>query len=60
MKKTLDDPDFKKAAGEEVGDYPQLFGKDADFAIKQAVDLSPETNKWLLNFLSTKYGFKPS
>jgi tripartite-type tricarboxylate transporter receptor subunit TctC len=60
MKKTLEDPDFKKSAGEEVGDVPQLFGKDADFAIKQAVDLSPETNKWLLDFLSSKYGFKPS
>jgi tripartite-type tricarboxylate transporter receptor subunit TctC len=60
MRKTLEDPDFKKASGEEVGDYPQLFGKDADFAIKQAVDLSPETNKWLLDFLSSKYGFKPS
>ena len=60
MRKTMEDPDFKKASGDEVGDYPQLFGKDADFAIKQAVDLSPETNKWLLDFLSTKYGFKPS
>ncbi|MEA2985373.1 MAG: hypothetical protein QOD94_1627 [Alphaproteobacteria bacterium] len=59
MRKTLDDPEFKKASGEEVGDYPQLFGKDADFAIKEAVDLSPETNKWLLEFLSSKYGFKP-
>jgi tripartite-type tricarboxylate transporter receptor subunit TctC len=59
MKKTLDDPEFKKASGDEVGDYPQLFGKDADFAIKQAVDLSPETDKWLLDFLSSKYGFKP-
>ena len=58
MKKTLDDPEFKKAAGEEVGDYPQLFGNDADFAIKQAVDLSPETNKWLTDFLFKKYGFK--
>ncbi len=59
MKKTLEDPEFKKASGDEVGDYPQLFGKDADFAIKQAVDLSPETDKWLLDFLSSKYGFKP-
>ena len=59
MRKTLDDPDFKKVSGEEVGSYPQLYGNDADFAIKQAVDLSPETNKWLLEFLSTKYGFKP-
>ena len=59
MKKTLDDPEFKNAAGEEVGDVPQLFGNDADFAIKQAVDLTPETNKWLLDFLSSKYGFKP-
>jgi len=59
MKKTLDDPEFKKASGEEVGEYPQLFANDADFAIKQAVDLSPETNKWLLDFLSSKYGFKP-
>jgi tripartite-type tricarboxylate transporter receptor subunit TctC len=59
MRKTLEDPDFKKVSGDEVGDVPQLFGKDADFAIKQAVDLSPETNKWLLDFLSSKYGFKP-
>jgi len=59
VKKTIDDPDFKKGAGDEVGDVPQLFGNDADFAIKQAVDLSPETNKWLLDFLSSKYGFKP-
>jgi hypothetical protein len=58
VKKTLDDPDFKKASGDEVGDYPQLFGNDADYAIKQAVDLSPETNKWLTDFLFKKYGFK--
>jgi tripartite-type tricarboxylate transporter receptor subunit TctC len=58
VKKTLDDPDFKKASGDEVGDYPQLFGNDADHAIKQAVDLSPETNKWLADFLFKKYGFK--
>lgn len=59
MRKTMDDPDFKKVSGEEVGAYPQLFGKDADFAIKQAVDLTPETNTWLLTFLEKKYGFKP-
>ena len=59
LQKTLDDPDFKKTSGDEVGDVPQLFAKDADFAIKQAVDLTPETNKWLLDFLASKYGFKP-
>ena len=44
----IDNPD------NELQDYDV-----ADFAIKQAVDLSPETSKWLLEFLSSKYGFKP-
>lgn len=57
--KTIEDPDFRKAAGEEVGEVPQLFGDDADYAIKLAVDLSPDVNKWLLAFLESRYGFKP-
>ena len=51
----------QRLVGFKIGvfDLPFRFGNDADFAIKQAVDLSPETNKWLLDFLSSKYGFKP-
>jgi tripartite-type tricarboxylate transporter receptor subunit TctC len=59
MQATIADPEFRKAAGEEVGEVPQLFGNDADYAIKLAVDLTPEVNKWLLSFLESRYGFKP-
>jgi tripartite-type tricarboxylate transporter receptor subunit TctC len=59
LKKAVADPDFKKAAGDEVGEYPQIFGNDADFAIKQAVGLSPEQDAWLKDFMMKKYGFKP-
>lgn len=59
LQKAVKDPDFKKAAGDEVGEYPQIFGNEADFAIKQAVALTPDVDAWLKNFLLTKYGFKP-
>jgi hypothetical protein len=59
LQKAVKDPDFKKTAGDEVGEYPQIFGKDADFAINQAVALSPEVDAWLKDFLLTKFGFKP-
>jgi tripartite-type tricarboxylate transporter receptor subunit TctC len=58
LKKTIDDPEFKKLSGDEVGAYPQLLGDDADFAIKQAVDLPPDVDAWMRNFLATRYGFK--
>jgi tripartite-type tricarboxylate transporter receptor subunit TctC len=59
LKKITQDPDFIKAGADVVGDYPQLLGNDADYAIKEAVDLPPDVNAWLLNYLQTKFGFKP-
>jgi tripartite-type tricarboxylate transporter receptor subunit TctC len=55
VKKTLDDPDFRKLASDEVGQYPQLFGDDAQFAVKKAVDLTPEVSNWLKDYLKKKY-----
>jgi tripartite-type tricarboxylate transporter receptor subunit TctC len=58
IKKTLDDPEFRKLASDEVGDYPQLFGDEADFAIEQAVGLKPEVAAWLKAYLLQKFDLK--
>jgi tripartite-type tricarboxylate transporter receptor subunit TctC len=58
VKKSVADPEFLKLAGNETGHYPQLFGDDADFAIKQAVGLPPEVSKWLKDFMLSRYDMK--
>lgn len=58
IKKTLEDPDFRKLASDEVGDYPQLFGNEADFAIEQAVGLKPEVAEWLKVYLFKNFALK--
>jgi len=55
IKKTLDDAEFRKLASDEVGEYPQLFGDDADFAIDKAVGLSPEVSDWLKKYMLEKF-----
>lgn len=56
LQKAVVDPEFLKLAGNESGHYPQIFGDDADFAIKQAVDLPPDVSKWLKEFMLSRYG----
>lgn len=58
IKKALSDEDFKKIASDELGAYPQLFGDEADFAIQQAVGLSPEVSAWLKAYLLEKFDLK--
>ena len=58
VKKTLAHPEFLEVAGAELGNYPQLFADDADFAIQQAVGFGPEVKSWLENYLLEKFDFK--
>ncbi|MEQ8193045.1 MAG: hypothetical protein RIB59_01010 [Rhodospirillales bacterium] len=57
-KDTLKDKKFQKKAKKMLGNYPQLFGEDAQDAVKEAVDLSPEINKWFKDFLKNKFNVK--
>lgn len=58
LKKAIKDPEFLKLAGNEMGQYPQFFADDADFAIQQAVGLTPEVSKWLKDFMFERYAMK--
>jgi tripartite-type tricarboxylate transporter receptor subunit TctC len=57
-KQAADDKEFQKRGKKIFGPYPQLYGKDAAAAIKKAVDLSPETSKWLKGFLLKNFDLK--
>lgn len=55
MKKTIDDPKFKKVRKKRIGAYKPLFGKEASKSLASAVSMTPTSRKWLITFLKTKY-----
>lgn len=57
-KKSIEDPDFRKRAEKMLGNYPQVFGKDANDTVNEAVNLPPDIDKWLKNYLRTKFNVK--
>jgi tripartite-type tricarboxylate transporter receptor subunit TctC len=49
------DPEFQAAAKAEIGDYQQLIGDKARASLKAALTMSPETRKWVADWLKAKY-----
>ncbi len=58
LKKTVKDKKFLKKAKKRLGPYPQVYGKDAQQAIIDAVTLSPAASKWLKKYLLEKFNVK--
>ena len=58
LKRTVKDRAFLKIAKNELGSYPQVYGKDAQQAVVKAVTLSPAASKWLKAFLERKFNIK--
>ncbi|WP_020559894.1 Bug family tripartite tricarboxylate transporter substrate binding protein [Thiofilum flexile] len=57
-KTIIDAPDFRQRAGDELGDYKQLVGSEADAALKAALTLDPGIRKFLTNWLSEDYNVR--
>jgi hypothetical protein len=55
VKKTFSDPEFEKTAGSIIEGYPQYFGDAAKPIIKDATTFSPESWKWLSDFLKKEH-----
>lgn len=51
-------PDFRERAGDELGDYKQLVGPEADAALKEALTLDPAIRDFLTNWLSEDYNVR--
>lgn len=47
VKKILNAPKFKKMAKKSIGDYEQVLGVESTKIIKDAIDIDPQTRKWL-------------
>jgi tripartite-type tricarboxylate transporter receptor subunit TctC len=58
VKMTMKDKKFLKKAKKRLGPYPQVYGKDAQQAIIDAVTLTPAASKWLKDFLKKKFNVK--
>jgi tripartite-type tricarboxylate transporter receptor subunit TctC len=56
VKAMIDDPEFKAAAAEEIGAYPQFIGDDARKSLKAALFMSPESRDYLVKWLKVRYG----
>ncbi|WP_111432052.1 tricarboxylate transporter [Rhodobacteraceae bacterium DSL-40] len=57
-KTIVEAPDFRERAGEELGDYDQLVGAEADAALKEALTVDPAIREFLTNWLAEDYGVK--
>lgn len=53
--KTVADPKFKTEAAEELGDYKQAVGPDAEKLYAVATTISPAARDWLRDWLVRKY-----
>jgi len=58
IKMTMKDKKFLKKAKKRLGPYPQVYGKDAQQAIIDAVTLTPSAEKWLKTYLKKKFNVK--
>ncbi|HPE61227.1 MAG TPA: tricarboxylate transporter [Thiolinea sp.] len=57
-KAIVEAPDFRKRAGDELGNYEQLVGPEADAALKEALTLDPGVRDFLTNWLSEDYNVR--
>ncbi len=57
VKKIMKKKKFNKLAKSELGNYPQVLGKEAAAILKGAVDIEPSTRVWIAKFLKKQYDF---
>ena len=55
MEKVVSDPGFAEASKDQLGDYQQIVGAEADKIKTEATDFSPESRKWIQDWLRTNY-----
>lgn len=53
--KMLNDEEFKIKAKIEIGPYPQLVGDQIKKIFEQSLSISPESRKWLANYVKVRY-----
>jgi tripartite-type tricarboxylate transporter receptor subunit TctC len=58
IQRVLKDPDFQKAAEDELGEYEQYTGQRAERLVSQATTIDPEARKWVKDWLTKKYNVK--
>jgi tripartite-type tricarboxylate transporter receptor subunit TctC len=58
IERVLKDAEFRKAAEEDLGDYPQYTGERAVTLVTQATTISPEAKQWVKDWLTKKYNVK--
>lgn len=58
INKVVNAPDFKKRAGDEIGEYVQATGPAAVTMMNVALSIDPEAKKWVKNWLVTKFNAK--
>jgi tripartite-type tricarboxylate transporter receptor subunit TctC len=54
MKKIFKDKKFKKQVEKTFAKYPQAFGKRAEKIIKDSLNFSPETMKWMKDWIDRR------
>jgi tripartite-type tricarboxylate transporter receptor subunit TctC len=55
VKKSLKDPEFRKATKDQFEQYPQSFGSDAANIYKEAVGIDPKVKAWMQDWLSKRF-----
>ncbi|GAA0307750.1 Bug family tripartite tricarboxylate transporter substrate binding protein [Psychrobacter aestuarii] len=55
MQKVISDPGFEAASKEELGDYKQIVGAEADEIKTEATKFSDDSRKWIQDWLRTNY-----
>lgn len=51
-------PGFKEKAKKVLGDYDQVTGKEAEAALKTAINVSPKAKAWVKDWLTSRYKVK--
>lgn len=54
-RKMLNDEEFKTKAKIEIGPYQQLVGDQIKETFEQSLSISPESRKWLANYVKVRY-----
>lgn len=55
IKAMVADPQFQAAAKAEMGDYQQLIGDKSRESFRSALNMAPETRKWVADWLKATY-----
>jgi hypothetical protein len=58
MKKVFADPDFRKGARAELGEYPQYTGEAARETMKRAITIADAERNWVRNWLAQRFKVK--